>query len=107
MNSPTVFYHVAAMNHWKQVVQEQLDLLRSVGLVDLRVTFVGDPAGIEWLREEGYSRGIKIEVLCHDANVMHYETFAMFEMEKWAKDNDGPVLYLHTKGVSAPGHEGK
>lgn len=107
---PHVVYHVAEMGDWKEVVAEQFRLLRDSGLgltEAIRVTFVG--VDLVWLREEAIRVGIQIEVVYFDANLMHCETFAMLEIERLAKveKTDRPILYFHTKGVSAPGHRGK
>lgn len=102
---PVVVYHVAALGHWRSVAAEQLRLLRESGLgIDepVRVTFVG--AGREWLEAEAARAGCRVEVVRSDPNTDHYETFAMLEVERLAK-REGvarPILYLHTKGVSAP-----
>ena len=107
---PHVVYHIAEMGDWKIVVAEQLRLLRDsrLGLIEpIRVSFVG--TDLDWLREEVRKVGVLVEVIRSDPNVSHYETFAMLEIERLAKieKTDRPILYLHTKGVSAPGHHGK
>lgn len=107
VRKPTVFYHVAAMNHWREIVTEQLDSFSEAGLNTLKITYVGDLNGIPWLSEQMEVRGMTMEVLRFDAQILHYETFAMLAIEEWAKEDDGPVLYCHTKGASAPGDKGK
>jgi hypothetical protein len=104
-----VVYHTAGMGpewYWKQVVAEQLALLRDVGLTDVRATHVGQ--GAEWVRSEAARRGIDLTLVRADPNTDHSETFAIAEVERLAKEGaDRPILYLHTKGVSAPHHLGK
>jgi hypothetical protein len=60
--------------------------------------------------------GVELTVVRSDPNTDHYETFAMLEIERLAKQPgccgaagllERPILSMHTKGVSAPGHEGK
>lgn len=100
-----VVYHCAAMGDWKQVVTEQFQMLREVGLTNLLVTHVGDE--LEWLFDNARAHGITINLRRHSPNIAHYETFAMLLIEQLAAESDTPILYFHTKGVSTPGDEGK
>ena len=107
MNMPIVVYHVAAMGNWKEVVIEQLKLLKESGLDNIRYTHVGD--GADWLASTFKDCGLHSVLVRSDPNIMHYETFAMLEIERLAKAElvDRPILYFHTKGVSNSGHAGK
>jgi hypothetical protein len=107
LDAPHVVYHVAAMGDWQDVVREQLCLLRDSGLDRVRLTHVG--GGRDWLLAEAARRGVDATLVRSDPNTDHYETFAVLEAERLAKAEQTarPVLYLHTKGVSAPGHPGK
>jgi hypothetical protein len=108
---PRVVYHVAAMGNWKEVVAEQLLTLRMSGLTaeiakhneHISVTFVGDMNGIRFLNDEAARQDAPIKIVRSDPNVMHYETFAMLEIEQIAKATDRHIMYIHTKGVSVPG----
>jgi hypothetical protein len=100
-----VVWHVAAMGDWRQVVEEQLGLLRECGLRDVIVTFVG--TGLDWFGQTCRSAGVRAYVEQSDPNIMHYETFAMLLIERLAKETDEPILYFHTKGVSNPGDPNK
>jgi predicted SAM-dependent methyltransferase len=93
------------MGNWQQVAEEQLALAARVGLQLMRVSFVG--VGLDWLLSAGKRHGVALNIVRSDANVMHYETFAMLDIESIARETEKPILYWHTKGVSAPGHEGK
>lgn len=105
-----VVYHAAGMGpdwYWKSVVSEQLALLREVGLSHVRATYVGQ--GVEWFVAEAERCAIALNLVRADTNTDHYETFALLEVERLAKEErtDRPIMYLHTKGVSAPHHVGK
>jgi hypothetical protein len=103
------------MGNYQHVVREQMHLLRTCGLADelvklkdaVQVTHVGE--GLDWVQQEAKRQDVPIEIVAHDDNVMHYETFAMMHIEKLAKERMTwrPIMYLHTKGVSNPGDEGK
>lgn len=104
---PHVVYHAALMEEggWgKQIVREQLRLLRDVGLAgEVRCTHVGHD--LDSLLEEARRAGVNLVLVRSDPNVAHYETFAMLEVQRLAwEEGRRPILYLHTKGASAPGH---
>ncbi len=102
---PTIVYHVAGMGNWKEVVEEQLTLLRECGLAEAekRITYLGDECG--WLETKLKDYGIRAEIIYNDSNLAHCETIAMQEVERIAKheESENPILYFHTKGVSNPG----
>lgn len=105
---PIVVYHVAAMGDWQDVVREQLRLIRDVGLgAEVRCTHVG--GGLDWLLAEAKACDVNLVIVRSDPNTDHYETFAILEIERLARveNTDRNILYMHTKGVSAPGHAGK
>lgn len=104
---PHVVYHVAAMGDWQDVVREQLAMFREVGLgvaEAIRVTFVGN--GVEWFTAAARHAGVDVVIVRADTNTDHYETFGIMEVERLAKveKTTRPILYLHTKGVSASGN---
>ena len=111
---PIVVYHVASMGEWQRVVKEQLRLLRDCGLADslhalgesIRLTHVGP--GLDWILAEADRVGVALNVIRSDPNTDHYETFAMLEIDRLAKLEcvNRPILYFHTKGVSAPFEDG-
>lgn len=112
---PHVVYHCCAINNYQEVVRSQFLLLRQCGLTAalveagdyLRISHVGpDP---EWILDEAARQDLPARIVKHDLNIVHYETFAMLEIERLAKVEmtDHPILYFHTKGVSAPGDECK
>lgn len=106
---PIVVYHVAAMNHWQDVVREQLMHFAASGLAAhlialdeaISVTYVGPLPGMQVLLDISAECGVPIRIVRFDENIMHYETFAMLEIERLAKTTDRHILYFHTKGVSA------
>lgn len=107
---PHVVYHIAAMGNWEQVVSEQFLSLRVSGLAQalaglgdyVRVTFVGNLGLTHLIQEEAARQDVPVKIVRQDINILHYETFAMLEIERLAKkeNTDRPILYMHTKGVS-------
>lgn len=102
-DTPRVVYHVAAMGNWKEVVNHQLRLLRACGLHHhVRITYLGGE--LQWLKDRCIVHGVNATIVRAENNTDHYETLAMLEVERLAADtaNERPILYFHTKGVSAP-----
>lgn len=107
---PIVVYHIAAMGNWHEVVRDQFFKLRRCGLAEalratgdaVRITHVGEH--LETIKEEAAMQDVPISIVRSDPNVSHYETFAMIEIERLAKEEKvgRPILYFHTKGVSTP-----
>lgn len=91
-------YHCCCAWHYKRVVPWQLDHLAGVGLKHVLCTHVGGDR--EWLQEEAWKRGINLVIEWSSPNVAHYETPAMFLIERLAGCHAGAFLYLHTKGVT-------
>lgn len=115
-NTPHVVYHVACMGRpddWMGIVDEQFLMLRDSGLPDalrsigdsVGVTHVGPAGSLEVVMETASRHDVPVHVVRSDPNTDHYETFAMIEIDRLAKEQktDRPILYMHTKGVSNPG----
>ncbi len=107
---PHVVYHCCAINHYQEVVREHFLLLRQTGLAEalrsagdqVRISHVGPHP--HWVLEEAERQDVPARIIRHDLNIQHYETFAMLEIERLAKEENThrPVMYFHTKGVSNP-----
>lgn len=106
-----VVYHAAGMGNFREVVAEQMLLLREVGIADMltrskdsvRLTHVGE--GLDWILAEAARQDVPMHLVKTSDNVSHCETFAMLEIERLAKEIDTPIMYFHTKGVSHHGGE--
>jgi hypothetical protein len=101
-------YHVAAMGDtWKPIFHEQLEVLQSSGIKDVRLSHVG--TGLEYIVARFQDAGIRCEVVFSDANVHHCETQAMVYIDRLCKEENcqEPILYMHTKGASNPTDAGK
>lgn len=93
---PTAFYHVAAMNNWKEVVTEQCEVFREAGLVP-KAFLLGSKADEEWLR------AMPVELIGRSQGLKQYETPTLEALWDWCTDRpDTAVIYCHTKGVSRP-----
>ncbi|MCE5310453.1 MAG: hypothetical protein LLG20_22680 [Acidobacteriales bacterium] len=101
--TPTAFYHVAGIGHWKEIVAEQIGLLARSGFPGrIHVGFIGKE------HEDGFIRHVA-EAAGIDAAIRRFGgDFSMFEFptQEWMHqhvqgiDHSTPVLYFHGKGVS-------
>ena len=101
-----IFWHIYGMNHWKQIVEEQLSTIINSGLLNkinnIYVTFIGNNQNdIDWLT----SIDSKIILDKFDSNPHHYEKLCLHSLLEWSKYNSSNVLYIHSKGVSRPNNE--
>jgi hypothetical protein len=105
----TIVYHIASIGDWQTVFDEQTDLLvlSRLNAFPLFFTHVGPPSDAAWIIERANQKGLTPKLEQTDANILHYETFAMLLIERVARESDEPILYFHTKGVSASWHQGK
>ena len=95
------FYHIAAMNNWKDIVIEPKNICDKLNISPM-CGVLGSNKDLEWVK----SIGLKVEY--HNTNIHKYETPTLKILYDWSKQNpNGRVLYFHTKGASAPQIIGK
>jgi len=96
----TVWYHVACMGNWRDVLYEQVEVFQDVGLSP-RACVLGLPADIEHVKKF-------MPVAYSSPDWLEYETPTLQLLWEWCTSNqDGAVLYVHTKGVSNPADANK
>jgi len=91
------FMHVAMLNHWHSVVEEQLLKLRASGLWNrTRRIFVG----LLGPRPEEFDfADDKLEVVYRSADIGQAEFPTLEFLQHFCKEKDCLVYYIHTKGV--------
>ena len=102
---PAVYYHVAAMNTWRQVVREQLALLAHVGLTGgVTVGLLGDVEDADTVAALAAAAGVSLTIAFRqpDLSLAELPTLALLHAACRRQPAGRPVLYLHTKGVSRP-----
>ncbi len=105
---PKVFYHVACLGDWKNVVAEQTRLLRHFGFTKVTAGVLGQPLDIDGVRSIASVNGIELTIGFSDTELTRYEEPTLSMLHAASKTNhESSYLYLHTKGVSAPGDEFK
>jgi hypothetical protein len=100
------FYHILLINHFIEIVTEQLNLLVASGLYDemqkMYVGCLGEKSELEKLKKifEPYP---KISIEYHSTNIHEFE-FATLKILKEKADNESSFygFYFHGKGVSWP-----
>jgi hypothetical protein len=95
-----IFYHVACMGHWQDVVEEQMALLRRVGLNGVRVGMLGTSADRARLEAIAARHEIDLSIEYQHTDLQMFEIPTVEMLSEWCQHNDGYVLYFHTKGVS-------
>jgi hypothetical protein len=99
-----VFYHVACMNHWREIVSEHFRLLEGQEC-HVKIGFSGSRNDSHFLYHTATSRGISHEVLFTGVGLHTYEMPTLEALHEYCRnaDADEPVAYIHTKGASKPG----
>lgn len=91
------FMHVCMLNYWKEIVEDQMEVMKSSGLLDV-VDFV--KCGV--LGRESFSPlHPKISVGYESPDVTEYEYPTLQMLWRFCKEHTGAkVFYVHTKGVT-------
>ena len=98
MVPPALFYHVACMGNWREVLAEQLAMFVEVGLHP-RAFVLGSPEDVAEVAG-------KCEVIGSHQDFQQYETPTLHAAWQWSRENpESLVMYAHTKGVSHVPHE--
>jgi hypothetical protein len=95
------FYHVWLVNHWRDLVAEQLGRFRACGLGELCPLTIGAIGSSEDVGELACMlSGLQAMVvnLGPDGDQFEYPTLEL--LRAYCRQNDDPVLYFHSKGVS-------
>lgn len=100
------FYHILLINHWVEIVTEQMKCMVNSGLYDavdkIYVGCLGRNYEYDKLKML-MSDFPKVEIVYHSQHVKEFE-FATLKILKLNVDNSEPFygLYFHTKSVSWP-----
>ena len=97
-----VFYHLACMGNWQEVFREQMLQLKYSGFQDVNLTVLGTTEDFQAVNSIYSKLNIKTNIIFHAPDLHYFETPALLAIEKYAREKDGYVLYLHSKGVSNP-----
>lgn len=99
---PNIFYHIGALNHWQDVVDEQLSAFAATPLVSCPL-WIGVSGGnrdvVDWIMRRAANLNV-VEMSTHK-HLDAYELPTLRMLERRSKEVPGvtPFLYFHTKGL--------
>lgn len=102
-----VFYHLACIGNWQEVFNEQARQLYKNGFQQANITVLGTAEDIQTINLICEEQNIRSCIVFHAPDPNHFETPALLAIEEYARQTDGFVLYLHSKGVSSSADETK
>jgi hypothetical protein len=103
------FWHICMLNHWKEIIKEQYQLISQSGLIDVcDKIYIGALGSEEELRKlkEFIRNKPKLMIDNFALNVREYEFPTLNVLRKRSIAQKFYGFYIHTKGISWPGHEG-
>jgi hypothetical protein len=89
-----VFWHVATMGNWREVVEEQANLLTSSGLASIAKIHVCKVGPESWTIPQGMHLALDYPFLDY------YEFPTLKLIHEYSQNTNFDCLYFHTKGVS-------
>ena len=102
-----VFYHLACINNWQEVFVEQMEQLRHNGFQRIDLTVLGTAEDLLTINKITDELKLEVRIIFQAPELTYFEKPAMLAIEEYARQNDGYVLYVHSKGVSNPASETK
>ena len=91
----SVFIHVATIGRWREVFEEQIQLIKYSGLYDLLdsiyISVLGD--GFDYKDE-------KLQIIYSSIDLLEWEFPTLDKLWEFACQEDMNILYIHGKGAS-------
>lgn len=102
-----IFIHMCCIENWLEIITEQLNLIKQVGLYELveKIHF-GILGDISHLTNNIFNDP-KYEIMYIDNNIYLYELHTINKVKKFCENSETEinVLYIHTKGVRRAGND--
>jgi len=102
-----VFYHLACMGNWLQVFTEQMIQLKDNGFQQINLTVLGNKKELHIVQSICEELNLESYIIFNSADFNYFESPTLLAIEKYVRQNEGFVLYVHSKGVSNPKDETK
>lgn len=102
-----VFYHLACIGDWRQIFSEQMRQIGQSGFREIDLTVLGAEKDVRTAEAVCAEFNLGARVIFHSPELTHFERPALLAIEAYARQNEGYVLYLHSKGVSNASDETK
>jgi hypothetical protein len=100
------FYHIYADGDWIEAVENHIKVLIKYELIDnmepIKIGIVGNEENINNVKEFLDSKLLTYEIIAEDSE--GWEQLTQNKLHEFSQDNDGIVLYAHTKGATS-GHK--
>ena len=101
-----VYFHICCRGDWKNIVSEMFNDFITSGLYDhvyaIRCGVLGNHQDLD----EDFFKHSKVEIIGLSTNYSEYEAFTLYKLYDHALQDDFNVLYLHSKVVTKPEHQG-
>ena len=98
-----VFIHVWCVNHWREVVTELLDVISASGLsTNSHIHFGVIGTTLDAMEIVDMSGHLYASIDSFGENPEQYEFPTLEMLRAHCATNNGPVCYIHSKGVSIP-----
>jgi hypothetical protein len=98
------FMHICTLNNWRQVVEEQLQLIKRSGLYDRLLILY---CGIVGMQDTSFlDQYAKVKILYKDPKLTHFEFLTLEYLQKFCQTEaptNSKIFYIHTKGISKKG----
>lgn len=100
-----VFYHITAVNNWREIVEAQISRIVFSGLYDRTTTILCGltaPSSETLAEAEQFVTGYgkKFQIVAQGVNSTDFERLTMHQIDKYTVATDA-ILYFHSKGVSS------
>jgi hypothetical protein len=103
MQVDAAFWHIAALNHWREIFTEQLRLIVSSGFTgELVIGFIGHKDHIGFMRRGLGCTSLNWSIHHHGDDVKAYEYPTLKLIWDYCRGASGEIAYFHTKGASKP-----
>ena len=103
------FYHIYCNNNWSQIVPFHLECLKRYGLLDSLTTFniglVGNKEHRDVVKHFLDTKNIKFDIVAESND--GWEQVTMNKLYEFSQNNEGYVLYAHSKGAVNNGEQNK
>ena len=99
---PAAFYHVAGIGHWKEIVAEQLSLLKRAGFPGvIHIGFIGQEFEDGFIARVADTLGLKFDIRHFGGDMHQFEFPTLAWCHEFCQSSpERPILYFHGKAVS-------
>lgn len=99
---PAAFYHVAGIGHWKEIVTEQLSLLKRANFTGrIYIGFIGQQFEDGFISRVAGALGLNFEIRHFGGDMHQFEFPTLAWCHEYCQTSpERPILYFHGKAVT-------